>query len=67
MSIWQQEYSVEQLVAMNMGDEDWEELEALPGEDEPDGCSRKKRMEVEKPAYLEAEPMGLKYNPLFDQ
>ena len=66
MSMWQTNLSVEQLVALNMGDEDWEELEAMPGEDENHGCKRAKTMEVERSGYLEAEPMGTKYNPIFD-
>ena len=67
MSMWQQELSVEQQVALNMGDEDWDEIEVLASEEDNDGCSRRPRMEVEKSNYLEAEPMGLKFNPLFDQ
>lgn len=62
MSLWQTELSVEQLVAMNMGDEDWEDLQ----QPEDEGCSRAKTMEPDRSNYIEAEPMGLKYNPLFE-
>lgn len=65
MSMWQTELSVEQQVALNMGDEDWDEIYVIPSENT--GCYRKATCEVEKSYYLEAEPMGLKFNPMFDQ
>lgn len=62
--MWQEQMSIEQQVALNMGDEDWEDL-APPAID--NGCTRAATSEVEKSNYLEAEPMGLKFNPMFDQ
>ena len=60
---YQEQLSVEQQVALNMGDEDWEDLAPQSSE----GCSRAATSEVEKSDYLEAEPMGLTFNPMFDQ
>ena len=64
---WNQQLSVEQQVALSMGDDDAddEEFDCLPVL--ATGCTRKATLEVEKVAYLEAEPMGMKYNPLFEQ
>jgi hypothetical protein len=62
--MWTEQLSVEQLVALNMGDEDWEDLEPLALDN---GCYRAATSEVEKSNYLEAEPMGLVFNPVFDQ
>lgn len=45
------ELSVEALVAMSMGDEDWQELAASSDE----GCYRKPSLEVER-SHHEAEP-----------
>ena len=50
--------SVEALVAMNMGDDDWEELVPTTGE----GCYRKATVEVEHDHY-EAEPNIDKFTP----
>lgn len=57
--IYQDQLSVEQLVALNMGDEDWEEL--APSSD--DGCSRKATTEPDRFARTtpELEPMYDKY------
>ena len=45
------ELSVEAQVALNMGDEDWEDL--LPAID--DGCSRRPTVEIER-SHVEIEP-----------
>lgn len=45
------ELSVEAQVALNMGDEDWEDL--LPAID--DGCYRKPTLEIER-SHIEIEP-----------
>jgi hypothetical protein len=50
--------SIEAQVALNRGDEDWEELVNT----EPCGCSRKPTMEVERSHY-EAEPNIDKFTP----
>lgn len=53
---------VELAVAQAMGDDDAYEFDI--GDE---GCSRAPTMERERSNYLEAEPMGLKYNQLFSQ
>lgn len=53
---------VELAVAQAMGDDDVYEFDISD-----EGCSRAPTMERERSNYLEAEPMGLKYNPLFSQ
>lgn len=52
---------VELAVAQAMGDDDAYEFDI--GDE---GCTRKPCMERERSNYLEAEPMGLKFHPLFD-
>lgn len=52
--LWNEPLTVEQQVALNMGDDDWEEIDDGPVL--KPGCSRAKTMEVERPAFIEPEP-----------
>lgn len=52
MCIWQTPLSLDEQVALNLGDEDWAENAPLSNE----GCYRRRSLEVERPSRVEPEP-----------
>lgn len=50
--IYQEALSVEEQVALNRGDEDWEDLKPISAS----GCFRRNTFEVERPSRVEPEP-----------
>lgn len=50
--MWNEQLSLDEQVALNLGDADWRDNAPLSAE----GCYRKRSLEVDKPMRVEREP-----------